>query len=97
MTLLSSSPLGYAQASLTTVQALSALLAIPGGATYVVLTPETSGLRWRDDGTNPTATVGMPVAAGGTLTYDGDLTKLKVVSQSGTSTVNIAYYVARHP
>lgn len=97
MALKSSAPLGYAQASLTTVQALSALLAVPSGATYAVISPETNGFRWRDDGTNPTAAIGMPVAAGATLTYDGDLSAIKLVSQTGTCTVNVSYFVSRHP
>ena len=29
--------------------------------------------RWRDDGVAPTASVGMPIAAGAYFTYDGDL------------------------
>lgn len=97
MALPSSAPLGYAQASLTVVQLLSALLAVPSGATYVVLIPETNGLRWRDDGTNPTAAIGMPVAAGQSFVYDGDLSKLRVVSQAATCTLNLAYFAARHP
>lgn len=97
MALLSSAPLGYTQASLTTVQALSALAAIPAGATYVMLIPETNGCRFRDDATNPTAAIGMPIAAAGSFIYDGDLTKLKLVSQTGTCTLNIAYYGSRHP
>lgn len=97
MAIKSSAPLGYAQAALTTVQALSALLAVPAGATYAILTAETNGFRWRDDGTNPTAGVGMPVAAGSTLVYDGDLSAIRVVSQTGTCTLNVAYFGSRHP
>lgn len=97
MALKSSGPLGYAQGDVSTVVLLSTLLAIPPGATYVVVTPESDGIRWRDDGTNPTASVGMPLAAGATLSYDGDPAKLRVVAQTGTATVNVAYYASRHP
>lgn len=94
MALATSAPLGYVQQSLTVAANLST---IPAGATYVVIVPETNGLRYRDDGTDPTAAIGIPVSAGQTLTYDGSLSKLRIVSQTGTSTVNIAYYAARHP
>lgn len=84
----------YQQMSVTTVVNLTT---VPAQATYALISPETNGIRWRDDGTDPTAAIGMPVAAGSTLTYDGDPTKIRIVSQSGTSTVNVSYFVARHP
>ena len=82
----------YQQMSVTTVVGLTSP---PAQATYAIIIPETNGIRWRDDGTDPTATVGMPVAAGSTLVYDGDLSKIKIVSQTGTATVNVSYFVHR--
>jgi hypothetical protein len=49
-------------------------------------------VRWRDDDVNPTASVGMPLAAGVTLQYDGDLTKIKFIEQSASAKLNISYY-----
>ena len=57
-----------------------------------LITPETQGVRWRDDDVNPTASVGMPLAAGVTLQYDGDLTKIKFIEQTASAKLNIAYY-----
>jgi len=57
-----------------------------------LITPETQSVRWRDDDTNPTASVGMPLAAGVTLQYDGDLTKIKFIEQTGGAKLNISYY-----
>jgi hypothetical protein len=57
-----------------------------------LITPETQAVRWRDDGVNPTASVGMPLAAGVTLQYDGDLTAIKFIEQSASSKLNITYY-----
>lgn len=94
MSLPSSAPLGYVQQSVTAAAALST---IPVGATYAVLVPESNAIRYRDDGTNPTAAIGMPVAAGASITYDGNLAAVKVISQSGTASLNIAYYAARRP
>lgn len=88
-----SQPYGYVQAAVTTVQSLPAT--IPAGATYAVIVATTNGFRYRDDGTDPDATHGIPVAAGASITYDGPLAKLRVVSQTGTSTLDIAYYGAR--
>lgn len=60
--------------------------------TIALITPETQAVRWRDDDVNPTATVGMPLAAGVTLQYDGDLTKIKFIEQAGSAKLNITYY-----
>lgn len=57
-----------------------------------IITPETQAVRWRDDGTAPTASVGMPLAVGATLQYDGDLTKIQFIEQTGSAKLNITYY-----
>ena len=57
-----------------------------------LITPETQAVRWRDDGVNPTASVGMPLAVGVTLQYDGDLTQIKFIEQTGGAKINISYY-----
>ena len=57
-----------------------------------MITPETQGVRWRDDDTDPTNSVGMPLAAGTTLQYDGDLTKIKFIEQTAGAKLNISYY-----
>lgn len=62
-------------------------------ANFALITPETQGVRWRDDGTAPTASVGMPLAAGVTLQYDGDLSKIKFIEQTASAKLNISYYV----
>ena len=62
-------------------------------ANFALITPEAQAVRWRDDGTAPTASVGMPLAAGVTLQYDGDLSKIKFIEQTSGAKVNISYYV----
>jgi len=53
---------------------------------------ETQGVRWRDDGTSPTASVGMPIAAGAYLNYDGDLNRVKFIEQTASAKLNVSYY-----
>lgn len=72
------------------VDPVTGLKAMP---TIALITPETNTVRWRDDGTNPTASVGMPLAAGVTLQYDGDLKKIKFIEQTASAKINISYYV----
>jgi hypothetical protein len=57
-----------------------------------LITPETQAVRWRDDGIAPTASVGMPLAVGVTLQYDGDLTQIKFIEQTASAKINISYY-----
>lgn len=57
-----------------------------------VIIAETQGVRWRDDGVAPTASVGMPLAPGVALIYDGDLTKIRFIQQAASATLNVSYY-----
>lgn len=57
-----------------------------------IITAESQAVRWRDDGVAPTATVGMPLASGATLQYDGDLTKIQFIEQTASAKINITYY-----
>ena len=61
-------------------------------ATIALITPEAQAVRWRDDGVAPTASVGMPLAVGVTLQYDGDLTNIKFIEQVSGAKLNISYY-----
>lgn len=89
--------LGYQQiTTLTSATALTVPLIDVNGLscrpTIALITPETQGVRWRDDGTAPSASVGMPLAAGVTLQYDGDLTKIQFIEQTASAKLNISYY-----
>jgi hypothetical protein len=81
--------LGYQQ--LTSLSSSTALT-VPTGATMALITPETQAVRWRDDGTAPTASVGMPIAAGAYFTYDGDLKSIRFIEQTASAKLNISYY-----
>lgn len=57
-----------------------------------IITVEGAAVRWRDDGVNPTASVGMPMAIGATLQYDGDLSQIKFIEQTASAKINVTYY-----
>jgi len=85
-------PLGYQQiTSLGTAQALT----VPSGATQAVIYVEAQAVRYRDDGTNPTATVGAPLAVTGSgqpLVYNGTLSAIRFIEQTSGAKINILYY-----
>lgn len=60
--------------------------------TFALIVAESKDVRWRDDGTDPTASVGMPLAVGVPLQYDGDLTRIKFIETSASAKLNISYY-----
>jgi hypothetical protein len=68
------------------------LSGLVGGPSIALITPEAQAVRWRDDGVAPSATVGMPLAVGVTLQYDGDLTQIQFFEQAGGAKLNISYY-----
>jgi hypothetical protein len=84
-------PLGYQQ--ITALTASQALPTIPSGAVTAIVTPR-APVRWRDDGTAPTASTGMYLAADQPLTYQGNLGALRLIAVTGSVEVNIAYYGA---
>jgi len=81
--------LGYQQ--ITSLSSATGLT-VPQGATLALIVPETQNVRWRDDGTNPTASVGMPIFVGASLSYDGDFNKIKFIEETASAKLNISYY-----
>lgn len=49
-------------------------------------------IRWRDDGTAPTAAIGYQLAAGSELAYSGDLSTFQFIEEAASAEVNISYY-----
>lgn len=82
--------LGYQQITST---ATAVGLTVPSGANFAMIVCEAQALRWRDDGTDPSTTVGMPLAVGVDFSYDGDLHRIKFIAAVAGAIINISYYV----
>jgi hypothetical protein len=81
--------LGYQQiVSLSSATALSP----PTGANAALIHAEGADVRWRDDGTAPSASVGMLLPAGGELYFDGSLSGFRAIQVSAGAKINISYY-----
>jgi len=83
--------LGYQQVTAGTAAAGTALT-VPIGARLALVYGGGTVSRWRDDGTNPTAEKGIPLAVDGVLRYEGELSRIKFIGEGGTATLNVAYY-----
>ena len=55
---------------------------------------EDQNVRWRDDGTDPTASVGMLLEAGKDMLYTGDLGAIKFIEEAASAKLNVSYYEA---
>lgn len=82
-------PKGYEQ---VTVLTTAVGLTVPANAAIAIIRPEAQNVRWRDDGTNPTAAVGMPLNVGDTLIYTGDLAALAFIETAVGAKLNVSYY-----
>jgi hypothetical protein len=83
-------PLGYQQ---ITSLASAEKLTVPAGATLAIIKAEAQAVRWRDDGTAPTASVGMPMlATDSALEYSGTLIDLQFIAETDGAILNVSYY-----
>jgi hypothetical protein len=87
-------PLGYCQ--LTTLDSATNFSAcsggVPAGANVAWISVGSQAIRYRDDGTSPTASVGFPIAAGGTLFYVGTPRLIQLIEQKASATVDVLFY-----
>lgn len=87
--------LGYSQilnASLAASVGISIPAAVASQVGFAIIQCQGGTVRWRDDGTAPTATIGMSIASGAELDYAGDFANLRFISSSGTPILDISLY-----
>lgn len=68
-------------------------LTVPTGANSAVIGVRGASIRYRDDGTAPTATTGIQVDAGDVIVVcSGSIARFQMIRTAGDATVNILYY-----
>lgn len=88
----------YANVGYQQITSLSSAVGvtIPSGAdkraNCALLQAESQNVRWRDDGTDPTASVGHLLLANSDFWYDGDLNDIKFIETSASAKVNVTFY-----
>ncbi len=88
-------PVGYEQ--LTSLGSAAGLTAAKyDNAHCALIQAEDQDVRWRDDGTDPTAAIGMILheddEAGLLFWYWGDLSAIKFFETAGSAKLNVSYY-----
>lgn len=82
------SPVGYRQ-----LTSLSSAKGIQIGDGRVALIQALNqNIRWRDDGTDPTDSVGMRLHAGESIWYIGDLRTIRFIEENAGAEINISVY-----
>lgn len=82
-------PLGYQQ---ITELSSAVALTVPTDSRIALIQPDTQNVRWRDDETDPTASVGMIITADSILTFDGDLSAIIFIEVVAGANLNVSYY-----
>lgn len=95
-------PLGHCQitslaSAVALVTASCSTGAVPAGATIAEICVETAGIRYLDDGTAPTASLGIPVVPSSTVpvcyAYAATpLSQVQFIAISGSPTIDVAFY-----
>jgi hypothetical protein len=83
-------PGGYTQ--VTSLATAAGLGTIPNGVKLTLIQAEAQDIRWRDDGVNPTASVGMVLGAGQTLVYNGNPAAFKAIEVTTSAKLNVIFY-----
>lgn len=94
-------PCGYAQhTSISAVKNLNeapstgkTLAQCKGKPNRALIQAEAQGIRWTDDpDVDPSASVGMVIAAGQTVEYTGDLSRFRMIQAAGGAIANVSFY-----
>lgn len=81
-------PVGYRQ-----ITSLGSAIGIQIGDGRVALIQALNqNVRWRDDGTDPTTSVGMRIHAGESIWYFGDLRDIRFIEETAGAELNISVY-----
>lgn len=95
------SPFGFRSAGYCQITSLSGAVALVTASCSTGSVPPVafaeicvSGapIRYRDDGTNPTASIGVPVGAGVCFQYSGNIASLTMIQQSAGAKVDVLFY-----
>lgn len=84
-------PLGYTQ--ITSLASATGIGPVPIDAIMALIEVEGAAVRYRDDGSAPTASVGMPLVPGQEFSYSVvDFTQIEFIQQSSGAILNISWY-----
>jgi hypothetical protein len=66
-------------------------ITVPNNAKGALINVQGQAVRFRADGTNPTASVGFPLSVGSIMKYTGPLQALRFIEQAAGAVLNIVF------
>ena len=72
--------------------AASTALTVPAGTSLAVVQCTSVAVRYRDDGTAPTSTIGMLLTINQYYTFESSLSMLRFIETSASTVLNVSYY-----
>lgn len=83
--------LGYHQ--ITSLSSAVAFTTIPAGSDTVLVQPETQNVRYRDDATDPTASVGITLVVPTIYEFTvAQFARMKFIEVAASAKLNVAFY-----
>lgn len=67
-------------------------LTVPNETELAVFSIEGASVRYRDDGTSPTSSVGMLLHSGTVFEYNGPLNAIEFIEVASGAKLNVSYY-----
>lgn len=77
---------------ITSLGSAAGFSSVPSGALLVSISVEGQSVRMRDDGTNPTASVGLLLPVGGPWPYQANLAGVKFIQTASAATISYCFY-----
>ncbi|MGQ0668558.1 MAG: hypothetical protein ACT4PO_02605 [Actinomycetota bacterium] len=85
-------PKGYENITGLSVVKGVTLTGAAAGTRYLLLKTETQPVRWRDDGTDPTAALGILIDVGDEFWYTGDPSAIKFIETAVSASLHVAKF-----
>jgi hypothetical protein len=67
---------------------------IPAGTALALIQCTAQAVRWRADGTAPTAAIGQPLAIGAELRLTSDFARIQFIAQAAGAILDVAFFGA---
>jgi hypothetical protein len=77
---------------ITSLASAAPFASVPTGAKLATVTPEVQPVRYRDDGTAPTASIGPLLYPGLVWSYSGPLASIQFIQTAASATIDVCFY-----
>lgn len=77
---------------ITDLSSAVGLQPVPSGTSEVWIQPESQTVRFRSDGSEPTASSGFRLLANNIMTLDRDFERIRFIQEAASAKLNVTYF-----